>query len=700
MAHCKSSSTTGTTSLPSNVPEGGSIQEASGEQRQFRRSVGKLLWRSPIRPDIQIAVKELTRGLQLPMHSHQHRLKQLLRYLQGTTEFKFVLRPNSEYTSSVVLRAFSDADWASSATDGRKSTSGGMIQVLGANVDSYSRTQASVALSSAESEFYAIASAANELLHVKHFVEEAQLFQVRELQILTDSSSAKSIASRQGVTKRTRHLDVRFLFLQDLVQKGDLRLVKVPGENNSADLFTKYVSKDILQKHSRDAGLQFEEMQQVHAILRVHSKDASPVGNELPEALPDPFRPYGLVQTSIKNLQLSSVCNSCEFSCFKCTIQETKVRDIPHGHQVLCLDSSVRIALPRVPTVPFRTMEHSQTNEAQEIPEDSDLFSSRMSFDVETSQRLQEDGFVLHKIPASTGFDQWLYERIQQDPILQFTPDNFYQFSGLISEWYFAGAHSVFTKGDLEDSRWMVLPGSIFNKLVNTNRLQIRGEYMIENFFEQPFSAVRMGMYLSKRNFHDKKPLYDSEKAFLVAFKDLEIDDENIRVRKSQFCEDHSLCIYRENKEDIPVKFKKIAFFKSWYRFFSTSRRYGMKKQCFWYLSQCITPFHLPCSTAILQGVAASFGKDFYDFMKVYHYGVSHQVEWCKHNEKSEEDFTYVFSGIKNSEYQKKNSETNEGSRGFGRCRAFQRALFEEERVVLHGFRDRSSCSPHDFEEG
>ena len=62
----------------------------------------------------------------------------------------------------------------------------------------------------------------------------------------TDPSAAKGIATRRGVGK-VKHLETRTLWVQDKVERGVIRMRKVSGETNRADMFTKYLSAVKLQ---------------------------------------------------------------------------------------------------------------------------------------------------------------------------------------------------------------------------------------------------------------------------------------------------------------------------------------------------------------------------------------------------------------------------------------------------------------------
>ena len=118
-----------------------------------------------------------------------------------------------------------------------------------------SRTQLIFAMSSGESELYAIGTAASEALHVKNFLLEAKVCRGVRILINTDSSAGKSMATRFGVSKKTRHVELRFLFLQHLIAANILKLNKISGVYNRADIFTKYVSAEVLQRHLAAVGL-------------------------------------------------------------------------------------------------------------------------------------------------------------------------------------------------------------------------------------------------------------------------------------------------------------------------------------------------------------------------------------------------------------------------------------------------------------
>ncbi|WVZ58134.1 hypothetical protein U9M48_008437 [Paspalum notatum var. saurae] len=168
-----------------------------------------------------------------PRTSHRQAVKRIFRYLKFTPELGLWYFSGS----SLSLRGFSDADHAGCQID-RKSTSG-TCQFLGTSLVSWSsRKQAGVALSTTEVEYVAAASCCSQLLWMKATHSDFGLM-FEKIPLLVDSTSAISVAKNLVLHSRTKHIDVRFHFLRDYYEKGDIDLVHVVSENQLADIFTK-----------------------------------------------------------------------------------------------------------------------------------------------------------------------------------------------------------------------------------------------------------------------------------------------------------------------------------------------------------------------------------------------------------------------------------------------------------------------------
>ena len=88
-----------------------------------------------------------------------------------------------------------------------------------------------------------------------NLLQEGQMMTKVAMTILTDSTSAKAIATRMGVTKLTKHIQLRFLYMQDLVANNIIKVKKVGTKENPADVMTKAVATVVLHYHLTNIGL-------------------------------------------------------------------------------------------------------------------------------------------------------------------------------------------------------------------------------------------------------------------------------------------------------------------------------------------------------------------------------------------------------------------------------------------------------------
>ena len=113
-------------------------------------------------------------------------------------------------------------------------------------VKSWSVTQGVIALSSGEAEYYGIVKGSSVGMGVQSVLGDLNI--KYKLQVLTDSSAAKGIASRKGLGK-VRHIEVNQLWVQEKVADGAIELHKTPGDKNLADSLTKHVGREIIDHH-------------------------------------------------------------------------------------------------------------------------------------------------------------------------------------------------------------------------------------------------------------------------------------------------------------------------------------------------------------------------------------------------------------------------------------------------------------------
>ena len=73
-----------------------------------------------------------------------------------------------------------------------------------------------------------------------------------DIMLKTDASAALGVVNRRGVGK-TRHIDTQELRLQSAVRNRELEVQKA-GEENVADILTKYVKTEVFEKHTTEMG--------------------------------------------------------------------------------------------------------------------------------------------------------------------------------------------------------------------------------------------------------------------------------------------------------------------------------------------------------------------------------------------------------------------------------------------------------------
>ena len=222
--------------------------DASG---QYRKLIGNLLYISTIsRPDISYAVNFLSRFCNNPTKTLIIAAKRVLRYLKGTMDYKLIYRKYSEF----ILTAYSDSDWAGDL-DSRKSTSGIVIKCCPMDSPILWRTirQQSIALSSCEAEYMALAACVQEVIYVKMIFNSVEFLPEGVLcpKIFSDNQGCIALAKNPVMHRRSKHIDIKFHFLRDIVGKGAVSLAYLKTDLMPADILTKPLSKEKLEFLSR-----------------------------------------------------------------------------------------------------------------------------------------------------------------------------------------------------------------------------------------------------------------------------------------------------------------------------------------------------------------------------------------------------------------------------------------------------------------
>ena len=228
----------------------------AAEATSFRALAARVTYLAQDCADIQFPAKEICREMSEPTPASWKKLKALARFLirRGAVVLKF-----ERQRDGLPIVVFTDSDWAGCRRT-RRSTSGGAIMIGGHCVRTWSTTQAPIALSSAEAEYYAMVEGAVKAKGLESMLKELGMPQDEPLVLLSDSSAARAFASRRGVG-RMRHIETRMLWLQAEVQQQRIKLGKVLGKENPSDLMTKYLSESEIREHLQRLGMFWDRLE-------------------------------------------------------------------------------------------------------------------------------------------------------------------------------------------------------------------------------------------------------------------------------------------------------------------------------------------------------------------------------------------------------------------------------------------------------
>ena len=214
-------------------------------------------------------IKELARKVSGATMMDFQRLKKALRYLRGTSGATLKLSWDPELPADRLF-VRGDASWASG--QGCKSTTGYLLRIQGFLLLHSSKTQATLAQSSAEAELIAGNAAVVEGLLAKNILEE--MSRPTQLVLETDAKAMIDIVRRRG-PGRLKHLELKQLWLQQAHADGRVVEEKITSEENEADVLTKPVATGRLRKLSEKMGMSFERSEDEHELYVLEEDDST-----------------------------------------------------------------------------------------------------------------------------------------------------------------------------------------------------------------------------------------------------------------------------------------------------------------------------------------------------------------------------------------------------------------------------------------
>ena len=166
-----------------------------------------------------------------------------MRYLRATQELPLTLKSDDSLQPSWWV----DASFATHHD--MKSHMGGFMTLGKGAVYATSRRQRINTRSSTEAELVGVNDVLSQILWTRYFME-AQGYQCKSTPIYQDNMSTILLAKngRMSSSKRTRHINVRYFFINDKIENKEVKVVYCPTGNMAADMFTKPLQGSLFKK--------------------------------------------------------------------------------------------------------------------------------------------------------------------------------------------------------------------------------------------------------------------------------------------------------------------------------------------------------------------------------------------------------------------------------------------------------------------
>jgi hypothetical protein len=242
MLECKSMNTPMETKLKLLVDTSSEVIDAT----LYKQIIGSLMYLTTTKPDICFDVNTLSQFLVEPRRVHLVAAKHVMRYLKGTLDFGISYNGDHDFR----LSGYTNSDWAGSVSD-RKSTSGCCFSLGLAMISWQSRKQSSISLSMAKAEYIVACSASCEAIWLRKLLTSLFNLEMEATVILCDNQSCIKMAENHVFHDKSKHIEIRYHYIRDMVQRGAIKLQYVSTDEQVADVLTKPLSRVVLM-HFRD----------------------------------------------------------------------------------------------------------------------------------------------------------------------------------------------------------------------------------------------------------------------------------------------------------------------------------------------------------------------------------------------------------------------------------------------------------------
>ena len=215
----------------------------------YREAIGSLMYASvATRLDIAFAVSTLSQFLDNPGEAHWEVVKRIFQYLSSTRDY--TLTYGGEWHDLV---GYTDADRASQ--DHRQAISGYAFLIDSGAISWSSRKQELVTLSTAEAEYVAAMHTAKECIWLRRLIGELFPALLSPTTLYCDNQAALKLATDDNYHAHTKHIDIRYHFIHQVVASRDIDVMYCPTDDMTADILTKALPRWKVACHVLGLGL-------------------------------------------------------------------------------------------------------------------------------------------------------------------------------------------------------------------------------------------------------------------------------------------------------------------------------------------------------------------------------------------------------------------------------------------------------------
>lgn len=213
---------------------------------KFRSMLNTIGYCRRTRPDLLFVLKELSQVQSRPDKGAWETMYRMYAYLRKYPDYGILFKKTK---GKLEIKMYSDSD-SNGCPKTKRSTGGELVYFNGNAILADCANQSLITDSSAYAETYQVNHCFKLYYAFRTLLQELGI-EVEMSPIYTDNSAAKSISFKTGLTKLTRHFDIKTLFYRQYVG-SIVELKKVSTTENPADIMTKSLDVKTYQKHMQN----------------------------------------------------------------------------------------------------------------------------------------------------------------------------------------------------------------------------------------------------------------------------------------------------------------------------------------------------------------------------------------------------------------------------------------------------------------